>query len=333
MKVSSPARRKSCGVFYFALLITSWLPIGHSQPAEPYASRDQNPLVAIYGFPLPVNARLLPANESQWRLTLNISNTVNIEETAALQLRVDAETHQLNLLYAYSVSDSWMLRLQGSITQLGAGFLDRWINDYHNLFGLKEGDRPYVDVNQFQIYVRSQSTTLLNLQAPQSGLSDLQIQLGTQLQKTANNATSLWISVKLPSGDSVKLTGSGATDFALWLSTQQQLESNTWLYATLGSLYMSDTDVLPSLHNHNAEFGNLGLSYSYNDWLQLKAQLDVHSTVYNTQLDFLDSAVELTFGGNIKVNAFNEIDLAVSEDIKYGSSPDVTFNISWIWRY
>jgi hypothetical protein len=164
-------------------------------------------------------------------------------------------------------------------------------------------------------------------------LGDTQVQLGKQITTEDNSASSVWISIKLPTGDSTRLTGSGHTDIALWLATQQQGNETTWLHAQLGGLYMSDTDVLKSMHKSTAWFGNFGLNYAYNNSLQLKAQFDAHSALYNSQLDFLDTAIQLTFGGSYDFDKNNSIDIAVSEDIKTGSSPDVTFNLSWAKKF
>ena len=96
---------------------------------------------------------------------------------------------------------------------------------------------------------------------------------------------------------------------------------------------MRDTDVLKPLHKHTAWFANLGISYTYNELLQFKTQIDTHTALYNTPLDFLGTAIQLTFGGSIILDKENNIDFAVSEDIKTESSPDVTFNLSWITRF
>ena len=333
MLLKNPARHLSCGVFSFLLLAS----LGHVQaqvlPAEPFSSRDQHPLVSIYGLPLPANARLPAAGDSYSRTTLNVTNTLNLAESDSSQLHVDTETTQLAWLYAYTFAPDWMLRLQVSIIGHRAGLLDNWIDDYHQLLGLKEGMRPLVEPDQFQISVTDNGNTLINLQTSQSGFGDFQIQLGTQLSKAADSATSIWASVKLPTGSSEKLTGSGAADFALWLSTQQQLSTNTWFYADIGGLSMGNSEVLAPLHRSTAAFGNLGLVYNFNHWLQLKTQFDSHSAMYNTQLDFIDSALQLTFGGSITLDTSNTMDIAVSEDILSLSSPDVTFNFSWLTRF
>jgi hypothetical protein len=60
--------------------------------------------------------------------------------------------------------------------------------------------------------------------------------------------------------------------------------------------------------------------------LELKAQLDAHSAVFDeAELDFLGEAFVLTFGGDYRFASGWQLDLAVSEDIAVESASDVVF--------
>lgn len=332
MLPQNPARSRSRGVFYGLCFLFS-CQIAQAQPAEPFATHDQNPLVAVYGLPSPVNARLLATGDSRWLTSLNITNTLNVDHSASRELIVDAETKQLNLVYEYGFRQDWLLRLQFSASHHNAGYFDSWIYDFHDLLGFKQGYRTLIPDDQFRIYVSDNGNPLLDLQTAQTGLGDTQVQLGRQITADTTSASSLWLSLKLPTGDSARLTGSGHADFALWLAMQQQFGDSIWLHGQLGGLYMSDTDILPTLHKQTAGLGNLGLNYAWSDSLQLKAQLDMHSPLYNSQLHFLDTAIQLTFGGTKAISKKHTIDVAMSEDIQTGTSPDVTLNITWAIQF
>ena len=76
--------------------------------------------------------------------------------------------------------------------------------------------------------------------------------------------------------------------------------------------------------------GNLMLGWLVTDNVNLKIQLQGHSSYYdNSQLDILADTYFLTFGTTIKINNCQQLDFAVSEDIKVGSSPDISLLISW----
>ena len=66
------------------------------------------------------------------------------------------------------------------------------------------------------------------------------------------------------------------------------------------------------------------------DNINLKLQLQGHTSYYDqSQLTILGNTHFLTFGGTITINQCNQLDFAVSEDIKVNASPDASFLVSW----
>ena len=64
--------------------------------------------------------------------------------------------------------------------------------------------------------------------------------------------------------------------------------------------------------------------------VNLKLQLQGHTSYYDqSQLKILGDTYFLTIGGAITINQCNQLDIAVSEDIKVSASPDASFLISW----
>ena len=142
MSEKNPVRYLSDGVFYCLIILLFSSTTASSEPVSPFYTHDQNPLVLIYGLPTPVSADLLAGGESRLITSLNISNTINVETTPTESLFVDAETYQLNLFYDYGLSNQWMLRFQLPLISHRSGFLDSWIDSYHDLLDLSEGQRP-----------------------------------------------------------------------------------------------------------------------------------------------------------------------------------------------
>jgi len=299
-----------------------------AETAIPFLTHDQNPLVMIYGLPLPTSAKILPQNQTRLSASLNISNTIIAELNAHESLFVDAETYQLNLLLEYGLSKNWMLRLQLPFVAHNSGFLDSWIDDYHDLLHLPEHIRPLHPNDRLQINYQLNGTPLINLQQRTSGAGDVSIQLGYQAKAENDLHISYWSSLKLSTGDAQKLTGSGSTDLALWLSADMGLKNNKWLYGNLGIMFMSDSDIMQLIQNNTVLFANAG--FQMHPWkkILLKFQFDSHSEFYDSNTKFLGPVVQLTFGGTVLFES-SSMDIAISEDIQNQASPDVTFNLSW----
>ena len=86
---------------------------------------------------------------------------------------------------------------------------------------------------------------------------------------------------------------------------------------------------MSSQREQTAAFGNLGLVWLPLSKLNLKLQLDAHSSFYEgTRLDFLGDSIQLTAGGSIFFGSRTSLDLAITEDVLVGASPDVVFVVT-----
>jgi len=300
---------------------------------SPFLTRNESPFSLIFGLPLASSAQLLENNQSRWISSFNFSNTLNAQAKSNESLLIDIETWHINFLYDYGFKENWMLRVQLPYIVHSGGFLDSNIDTYHQALGLPEHIRPVFPHDQIDINISQNDETLININSKQSSLGDISIQLAWQAQQSEQSALSYWLSLKLPSGDKNKLTGSGSTDLATWASMDYRLTDSRWVYGQAGLLYMGDSDILKNIQNNWAVFANSGIKFQPWSSLELKAQVDLHSAFYDSELEFLDHVIQLTFGGSYAINKKHKLDFAVAEDIKNSASPDVNFNISWWINY
>lgn len=331
-----PADLTISGFFLGFFLLFSLLLVSNNSFAEapaPFLTRNQSPFSLIYGLPLASQAKLLEAGQSRWINSLNISNTLNAQSTDTDSLLVDIETRQLNLIYDFSIKENWMLRFQLPLIQHSGGFLDSYIDKYHQALGLPENLRPEFPRDEIHIIYEQQDIEQININSQQSSLGDISIQLAWQATQSEQSNLSYWLSLKLPTGDESRLTGSGATDLAAWASLDYRLNATRWFYGQSGILYMGDGEVLQNFQNSWALFAVTGIKFEPWKNIELKTQLDMHSSLYDSDIKFLGHVIQLTFGGSYHFNRQHILDFAVVEDLNSGASPDVNFNITWTINY
>ena len=100
-------------------LALSALAAGQAAQADPFALRDQNPL--IHGVYLPLGRPALPADRSARQdLTLTFSNTTNIDRNRGEELLVDGETTELRWSAAWPLGERWQLMLISDCPYCGA---------------------------------------------------------------------------------------------------------------------------------------------------------------------------------------------------------------------
>jgi hypothetical protein len=297
--------------------------------SAPLLTVDQNPLIGVYGLPLPHDARLPQPGSWDFTSSINISNTLNIDTSANEFLFIDGESHRLNMIFDRGLNKSWSLRLLLPWIEHVAGFMDRPIDRYHEIFGLRKGDRPDQPRDRLLLAYQQAGSQLLYIDSTQSGVGDLQMILNRQLYRTATTAYSFSGGVKAPSGDSRELTGSDAVDVSLWSAAYWQLTENLDGSASVGLLFPGSGEVLAELQTDRVAFGHAGLQWQAWPETILKIQFDWHTRFYeNTDSVFLGDVVQFSFGGGWRLAPDLELDFGIAEDIKVDASPDVNFNIS-----
>jgi len=297
---------------------------------QPFETRDQNLFNLIHGQPLPTNARLNKKSQARWSSSLAITNALNIETTTDESIYLDYEAYRFNFSYQYGLNDKWNLKLDVPLIYQSGGVFDSAIEKWHSIFGLPNGKRPFVERDQYNVQYNYQSQNLVDLNETSSTLGDIQIAVARTLIKNNKTTMSLWSSLKLPTGNKNKLTSNGATDFSAWLALNQQLSKNWVMNVNTGAVILGANSYQNIPLADHTFYGNVMLGWLATENINLKVQLQGHTSYYQqSQLRILGDTYLLTFGGSIKINQCNQLDLAFTEDIKVDASPDASLLISW----
>lgn len=295
----------------------------------PLLTVDQNPLTAVYGLPLPQDARLPVPGSGTITASVNISNTLNIDASPDELLFMDGETHRVNLILDRGLSERWSLRLVLPWIEHGPGFMDRPIDRFHEIFGMPEGERSSQPRDRLLFAFRREGAQPLYIDSVQSGIGDLRLTLSRQLHRTDQAAYSVAADVKMPSGEGSKLTGSGAADAALWAAGHWRAADDLEGSASVGLLLPGEGEVLTRYQTDQVAFGHAGLQWKLWPEATVKLQFDWHTNFYEgVDSPFLGDVLQLSFGGTWRMSRDTEIDFALTEDIKVDASPDASFNIS-----
>lgn len=299
--------------------------ISANAAAAPFPTRDLNPLLAGYGLPSALPARL---SDESWTVAmdLNWASTSLVQHAGAEQLIVDAETREARVTIGHAWSNGFAAQLELPYRYTGGGVLDDAIDSWHDLFDLPEGARATLPTDRIRIAYARNGAVLLDVDSSASGLGDVSLDFGYSLQSTTATDIAAWLSVKLPTGDAARLTGSGATDVSLAIAGGHQLNEDWSLFAQVGVTRLGAGDRLSAQQSDVVWSGFAGVGWRAWRGLELKAQLDAHSAVFDeVDLDFLGDAVVLTVGGDYRFESGWQFDLAVSEDIAVESASDVVF--------
>jgi hypothetical protein len=294
--------------------------------AEPFLTRNQNPLLALYGLPSPLPARLPPAGGGRVVGVINWGNTEKEDFSADGNYTLDAETLELRLHFDHALAERFALHVELPWRKVSEGSLDGFIDDWHGVFGLPGGSRRRLPEDELLVEFQQGGTTLLSIDESTSGIGDIPVALGYQLYASDSSALSTWLTVKAPTGSADDLTGSGAVDVAATIAGQTQLSEHWQLFGQASVAWLGEGDLLPELQESFAWTLMGGLTWNAWRALDLTAQVEANSRLYDGIDSELDGdAIVLTLGGSWRTEGGWRYDVGVSEDLQAGASPDIVF--------
>ena len=302
----------------------------------PFRSSNQSPLIRIFGLPAIGSALVVPAGHFEATLTSDVSNnsTSGISPTDTIML--DGETYRFNLAARYGITPKFQIGIDIPYLANSGGFLDGFIEGFHDTFGLPQGMRKSSPRNRLLYQYTRNGVTKVQVDDGSSGIGDIRLSGAWQLYHDGTEAplaVALHGSIKLPTGNSNRLFGSGSTDFALWLTASDNFQlplGRLTLYGAAGGMALTDGEVLKDQQRNLAGFGSLGFGWSPLQWLTLKVQADAHTSLYTgSSLKQVNSgSVQLVSGGTIGFTRNTSFDVGVSEDVMVDTAPDVVFHFA-----
>lgn len=301
----------------------------------PFRTTNQSPLVMIHPIPAESSSVITPKGRLLSALTLDIANSYSLSTSANEGILLDGESSRWTLSTRYGVTDSVEVGIELPWIIYGGGFLDSFIIGWHDAFGLPQGGRKAAPDNRIRYsYVNSGRQTLL-MDSSASGLGDVVLTSGVKLyeekSRAAHDTLALRSTIKLPTGDSGNLLGSGATGGTLSLCGAANRFTD-WgslgVFGSVGGMLSDKGKVLKEQQERAAAFGTFGFGWGPASWISFKLQMNVNTPLYkgSSLPEVSKPAFMLMSGGALKLPGDYQLDIGVSEDISIETAPDVAFH-------
>ena len=280
------------------------------------------------GFALPAlgEGPPLARGHSETRWTLDVANEYVAEGNCAVEcILLDGETARLRLTHRRGLGAGWDFSTELSLLDRGGGFLDGWIQDWHDWFGLPNGGRELTQDDQYRFHYERQNTVLFDHTSGGTGMGDLTLAVGRRWGRSS----ALRAMARLPTGDDGDLEG-GSSGAALWVEQALALPPAWSGYAALGGSYSERGAVLPAMQNRAIAFGGVGIAAPVTRAVRLTAQLQMHGRLYDgSELTPLArGGSPLTLGLQFRTGARGSVELGFQEDPSVNGSPDFAIYLS-----
>lgn len=313
------------------LLTCSFSAFSADELVEPFFTSNLNPFVQAQAIPTTRSAQLTNVGQFSWQLQTEFANHFTDSRDGTETITLDGETHKATFSIGYGLTDRWELGIQIPYLRHSGGSMDSFIENWHDVFGLPNGGREDVPQDQLDFSYTAGTLPPTRLASSGSGIGDISLTAGYRLQKTDDSVWTLRAGVKLGTGDASDLTGSEGESVFLSLhhSNASLINHPDWYFhGSIGVSYLQDSEVLDSLREDWVIYGSATVAWHVTPRMSLKAQLDLHSAAYDSDLRELgDTAAQLIVGGSLQLSERLLLDISVSEDIITDASPDVVLQL------
>lgn len=304
----------------------TWLPI-----------RSHNPFLQVFGAPAAEAAQLRPPGEAAFRLSLDIGNHADLDESGGASAEIDGESYYLNLAYRRGLANGMEVGIDLPFVAHSKGFMDGPIETWHDWWGLSNSHRDGPR-NQLRLHYASPGGEEFGITSPAGGIGDIRLGAALPLGRAGGTPRfALRAGIELPTGDDDRLTGNGAFDTYLsfhvdgrWQLAGRELRAS----ALAGALFPGRSDTLPLAQHDVVSLLGGAVAWQATGRFALIGQLNAQSAYYESDLDVLGAeSVQLSVGGAYDFRqGRTSLTFGIVEDLFGNATTDFALHIGII-RY
>ncbi len=317
------------------LLVLLLLPLSVS--AQTLPEDDNAPLTGGFGLPgIEEGGDILDRWEFRGGFSFLTASHAIVEDSGNESLILDGESMRVSIDATVGIGNGIEIGAEIPWVAHQSGGLDSLIDTWHDIFGLPDGSRNERPQDVLEFAYTDNGVDRLDFTQSASGLGDIRLFAGFDIDSSDTHRRAFRVSVKLPTGDADKLLGSGGYDMSIGLAGDVSGLGgrDRWDAFYRASLtHIGEPDLLATRYEDYIGQVSGGVQFRLNERVTFNAQTTLRSAVYESEIEKLgEVSWTLTFGGTIRLTPVTVLTLGVGEDIKVNSAPDVSFNIGLRYR-
>ena len=290
--------------------------------------RSLDPLSATFGLP-EVAARPDPGS-GELQLSFEHGSIFTGGRTATETLTLDGETSRLALRYNRSLGGCLEFGVAGEAVVHAGGLFDSSIDDWHQWFGLPDAGRDQVPADLLDYSYENAAGEGFTLNRSAQGPGDINVSLARGWHCNDNAGPLMRLGLKLPTGSSDSLLGSGTTDAfadvqAPWLSAGLR-----WRFSASGGILIpGQVDDYPEQRTL-VGYGSAAAVFRFNETWHAVAQLDGRTAFFDSPLRELGNAsLVLTTGVRALRANDDAFEISIAEDVAIETAHDIVLRLGW----
>lgn len=305
----------------------------------PLRTQTQNPLyLQLLALPME-SAQTLNKNQWQTEVSTTFSNVFEYRLGGNTQPQFDMEIWRTVLAMQYGITDELDVRLDIPFMSTGGGFLDEFIQGYHNLFGFPNAGRDAIGNGLHSFMLTHNNQVLFNYQQTAFGMGNLALRAKYLLSEHFNWPLKVALAAytKIPTGQNAAGLTSGYADVGASLFVEKNFK-RFHLVSQLGLVYLAGHKQLNGtfLRNYFLQFGQ-SFEFQIIDGWSAIAQITGNTPAFKNfdANELTDPVVDLNIGfaGSfpIKNSTWDEFyyQFSFGEDVT-SRGPSVDFSVMFL---
>jgi hypothetical protein len=291
----------------------------------PLQVKNQYPVFLHAGQPYMEKA----SPENSFSVGISHSSTYTVDSSGTWLVSLDMEITELNLRYKRLIGDAVEVGLDVPVIWFSDGFLDGFLESYHDAFNFPDYGRKERPNNEFLYEVRRNDVLLINSETG-AGLGDIRFTLKKPLISESSFALAVKADLELPTGNSIKGYGNGNVDGGISILIDRNIGNRVMTHWNLGVIFPGDVNAYRKIDLDNFIFGGGAIEVEAGSKFSVLAQVQAQSSIYpETDLDAVDSPAYLLAIGGRYDTGDDVFELSLTEDLSESGAPDFIINLTY----
>jgi hypothetical protein len=269
------------------------------------------------------------AMENSMSLSLSHSSTYTVEESPEWTISLDMEITELSFRYKRTIKKLFEFDLDIPVLIFSKGFMDGFLEDYHDAFSFPDYGREDRPKNDFLYEVRRDGNLIIRGKSG-TRLGDIRLAVKKPLLSADDYTLSVKGDIEVPVSSAKKGYSNGSLDAGISLLFDKSISDSTVTYWNLGAVFPGDVRGHENVDLRNFINGGFAVETELKKNLSLLVQLHGQSDIYpDTGISAVDGkAFFIAFGGRYYSGNKN-YELSLTEDLNTTGAPDFIFNFSY----
>jgi hypothetical protein len=316
--------KKIVSLFSF-LLVISVLSVSSEAFDGPLQVRNQFPLFLNINAPYLESASL----QDSFAASLSHSSIYLVDNASEWDIGLDMEITELNLRFRKNINNFIELGVEVPILSFNSGFMDGFLDSYHDTFGFLDYGRSNRPDNDFLYEVKRDGSVVVSGESGRISIGDIRFTLKKPLIK-GDPEISIKGEIEFPSGDSKNGYGNGSIDTGVSLLMDKEFGETWKTYLNLGVVFPGDLKGYERVELKSFIWGGAAAEAALWKTISLLGQVFIQGSPFpETDIASFDrTAVLLSLGGRYH-SGNSSFELSLTEDPNTSGAPDFTLNFTF----